>query len=443
MSLSKPYRYYQQEADDAIYNELLVANKCLVKMFCGTGKSLVMRKCKFARDKKLVVYVFPSLALIYQFHEDYLKGCKNPIIYVSSESNTGLSTTDPHKIQKFLNDNSKKNKIICSTYQSYDVLINNININQKIDLCIYDEAHRAVGETYQKLIFENNICEKQIFFTATPDNRNGVVMYDRENPELSNCGKLVYEYTYLNGLNDGYLNSFQIRIDLSTENTNKSVYESIARAIIVTGNSRVLTFHSGVNGESDTTVLNFTNQRLFIDAFESVVNNEFPNKKDFYKKINMIALHSGNTNIRTQLLENLDNTTDNEIMIICSCETIKEGVDTKKANMCVFVDPKSSLISIIQNFGRIDRKPEGCVRPSTILIPCWVDKEKYVECDGDQDKRDEIIRQDMMKEGNFNGILNVLSALKQEDPDIYDICLNYPTTFSPREIRDNLKKQGY
>jgi ubiquinone/menaquinone biosynthesis C-methylase UbiE len=40
----------------------------------------------------------------------------------------------------------------------------------------------------------------------------------------------------------------------------------------------------------------------------------------------------------------------------------------------------------------------------------------------------------MGQTGNFNGILNVLSALKQEDEDIYDICLSYPNTFSPQEI---------
>ena len=51
------------------------------------------------------------------------------------------------------------------------------------------------------------------------------------------------------------------------------------------------------------------------------------------------------------------------------------------------------------------------------MIPCWVDKNKYLECNGDKEKCDEIIRQDMNQGGNFNGILNVLSALKQEDED--------------------------
>jgi hypothetical protein len=127
-------------------------------------------------------------------------------------------------------------------------------------------------------------------------------------------------------------------------------------------------------------------------------------------------------------------------MIISSCETIGEGIDTKNANMCVFVDPKSSYVKIIQNIGRIVRKQQQI---STILIPCWVDKTKYLECNGDRDKCDEVIREDMSETGNFNGILNVLSALKQEDEDLYDICLHYPDTYSPQEIQSNLERQGY
>jgi predicted helicase len=147
---------------------------------------------------------------------------------------------------------------------------------------------------------------------------------------------------------------------------------------------------------------------------------------------------------RKKILNNFDLTPNNEIYIISSCETIGEGIDTKNANMCVFVDPKSSSVKIIQNIGRIVRKLLGIDKPnSTVLIPCWIDKTKYLECEGDKEKCDDVIRQDMNKDGNFNGILNVLSALKQEDEELYEICLHYPDTFSPQEIKSNLEKQGY
>ena len=38
----KTFRYYQSAANNAIHEELLVNNKCLVKMFCGTGKSRII-----------------------------------------------------------------------------------------------------------------------------------------------------------------------------------------------------------------------------------------------------------------------------------------------------------------------------------------------------------------------------------------------------------------
>jgi len=433
----KSFRGYQEEANQCISEELLINNKCLVKMFCGTGKSLLMRNCDAVKDKKLLVYVFPSLPLIDQFVSDYLFDFDNKI-NISSEKE---STTDSKKIIKFLKN--ENNKIICVTYQSFNTLIDCLNsLKIKINICCFDEAHHAVGLTYQELIFQNDKCEKQIFFTATPKNANGIVMYDSNNLDLNMCGKLVYDYSYMKGLNEGYLNPFEIRLNLYTENSNQSIYECIARGILASGNTRVLTFHSDVSeeSESETSVLNFVKEDLFIDAFHKIQREEFPRNKIKFKK--MVALHSNiSAKDRKKILKEFDSCSKNNIYIISSCETIGEGIDTKNANMCVFVDPKSSYIKIIQNIGRIVRKSDNPL--STILIPCWIDKSKYIECEGDKEKCDEIIRQDMNKQGNFNGILNVICALKQEDEDIYHICLHYPDRFSPMEIENNLKQQGY
>jgi superfamily II DNA or RNA helicase len=428
MSLSKEFRYYQVKADDAIYEELLINNKCIVKMFCGTGKSLLMRKCKTAQNQNLLVYVFPSLSLIDQFCADYFTKKDCPF-KISSESE---STTDPAQIIKFLK--KKTNKIICVTYQSYKTLLDNLG-STKINVCIYDEAHHAVGETYQKLIFEQeseseSSVVKQIFFTATPKNANGIIMYDRNNLNAGMCGKMVYDYSYLTGMNEEYLNPFEIRVDMYTANTNNSIYESIARAILISGNNRVLTFHADVNTDRDTSVLNFVNEAEFVNAFCKVLMEEFPEKASLYTKFKMIALDASiKMDQRRKILDNFDTTPDNEVYIISSCETIGEGIDTKKANMCVFADPKSSFVKIIQNIGRIVRKQS---KISTILIPCWVDKEKYIGCDEDREKCDEVIRSDLNKDGNFNGILNVLSALRQEDEDLYEACLYYG-----EEVDDN------
>jgi ribosomal RNA-processing protein 8 len=185
------------------------------------------------------------------------------------------------------------------------------------------------------------------------------------------------------------------------------------------------------------------NEEEFIKAFKEVQEREFPKVKK-YKKINMVGLSASlKGKQRSEILKRFEKN-GNDVMIISSCETIGEGIDTKNANMCVFVDPKTSYVKIIQNIGRIVRKIFGEEKPnSTVLIPCWVDKEKYLGCGGDKEKCDEVIRQDMSEGGNFNGILNVLSALKQEDEEIYDLCLHYPDSYSPQEISNHLEKHGY
>ena len=430
----KSYRKYQQEADDAITKCLLLEDNCLVKMFCGTGKSLIMRNVGAIKGKKMVAWVFPTIALSTQFHDEYLNDVSRESILMVSSSDESSASTDPEKIKKFLK--RKSCKYICVTYQSFGLFVNCLG-GTKIDLCMFDEAHHVCGHESQKLIFEENHCLKQIFFTATPKNANGIIMYGEEGM----CGPLVYDYSYLDGKCEGVLNGFDIRIDMYTENTNNSVYESIARAILTTGNNRVLTFHSDVNTERDTSVLQFVDESLFQEAFQKVLE-EFPEKVGFYQ-IKMLAMTSSMPNSkRTSMLKEFDTTPNNEIFVISSCETIGEGIDTKRANMCVFVDPKSSFVKIIQNIGRIVRKPEGVVNNATILIPCWVDREKYLECEGDPEKVDEVIRSEMNTGGNFNGILNVLSALKQEDEDLFDACLRYPDVFSPQEISRNLKRQG-
>jgi superfamily II DNA or RNA helicase len=266
------FRPYQQHAFDAIVHELQNNNKCIVKMFCGSGKSLIMHNIVKHFDLQSSVFVFPSLSLVDQFYTDYLKKSSSTL-KISSDAE---STTEIDVITKFINNKKITKKIICITYQSFNLLLNNLQGN-KIDVCCFDEAHHAVGNTYQKLNFnDDDAISKQIFFTATPKNANG-----RNDLSKSTCGNLVYDYSYLQGVNEGFLNPFEIRVDLFTENTNKSIYESIARAILTTGNSRVLTFHSNVNSESDSSIINFVDEK---------VKTEFPTKKGFYKKICMIGL---------------------------------------------------------------------------------------------------------------------------------------------------------
>ena len=417
MSFSKPFRPYQEKADERICFE--TKNRILVKMFCGTGKSLIMRYGKAFQNHSLCVYVFPSLSLIEQFKMDYLQDVQSPLLIISSDDD---STTNEEDIQTFLQQDG--NKIICITYQSFH-LIKDV----EIPMCVLDEAHHVTSETYQPLFLENTNIQRMCLFTATP-----------KKSDMIDYGESVYEYPYLRGVAEGYLNPFEIRVDLVGEESNNIIYESIARTYYTTGNNHILTFHADVNTESPTSVRNFVNQLEIQKAFDTI-------QKEFHSqpipKVHVRGFYSEmKAKERRALLETFDASQD--VFILSSCETMGEGVDTKNANMCVFVDPKSSFVKIIQNIGRIVRKEFGKHKPhSTILLPIYINKTKYESC-ATAEECDEAIRKDMATTGgDFSAILNVLSALKQEDEDLYEICLHYPNEYSPQEIEENLRTQGY
>ena len=443
-------RKCQIDAFNGIMNILRTDAKCITKMFCGTGKSRIIREVILNQNKDMSIIVFPSLALIRQYTNDYLQTIQSQkshkILNISSEIlDDFTSTTDPLEIRKFLK--LKKQKIICITYQSLETLVSNLG-NTVIGLACFDEAHRTTSDGVRELIYNSDKYEKQVFFTATPINQNGITMFERDEDEMGrygDCGKLASEYTYLQGLRDGILSLFELRVDLYTEDTIEHMYESIARAILASGNQRVLTFHADTseNSSSDTSVLRFVDEKLFKKVYRNVCEKEFPEKIGKIKKITFIPI-TAETKNKDEILEKLDKCGDNEIYIVSSCRTIGEGVDTKKANMCVFVDPKSSVNAIIQNIGRICRKVSQDEKPATVLIPVCINIEKYRKCGEDYDKMDEVLREQLndSDNGDFNAIMNVCVALKQEDPELFELCLKYPSQFTDSERMHSLNSQG-
>mgnify|MGYP000523482002 CR=1 FL=1 len=118
-------RPYQLEALLSIFRYL----KCIVKMFCGTGKSRIITNLIIHEKKELSVVVFPSLALIKQYSADYLNNKhfnKHKTINISSEILPTIeSTTDPKQIGMFLKLKNPKITIIQRLFaaSSYDLPI--------------------------------------------------------------------------------------------------------------------------------------------------------------------------------------------------------------------------------------------------------------------------------------------------------------------------------
>lgn len=168
-------RDYQIKANAAILSELESNDACLVKMFCGTGKTKIMVEGDINKEKNLILYVFPSLQLIEQFDGDYLsKVDPNLKIRVCSDSDD-ISNTNIEAIVAFLNLEIDELKYVLTTYQSLNTCYEAMDLaNVVADVTHFDEAHHCTADTYQKLIFgedtdgtmNSRFSNKQIFLAG-------------------------------------------------------------------------------------------------------------------------------------------------------------------------------------------------------------------------------------------------------------------------------------
>ena len=469
--------YLYKHQQEAIQHENK-HDKCLFNMWCGTGKTRVFTISMFIDNLNFNVIVFPSLGLINQYCNDYVLNQGEPFKTEFSKFNClAFCSDDERKLKlktkkiKYTTKESvlKKfieqlgNKLVVVTYQSFEKFINTcITSDIIINKLVYDEAHHLVGTNIQTIAFNNreldSIVEKTRYYTATPVNRNGITMYDREQPEHSDCGPIAYEYLYYQAVEDGICKPFETQITLYTqkpEYTNKyqPIFESIIRACLSGKYNywNVLTYHSYVNenemyNDGISFVKNFAslkNQKLVKKLFTRIQNEEYPHTQTLYSVDNVLlkGVHS-TTPKREAIISNFDKKIPGRIYILSSCGILNEGIDTKWANMGVPINPSRSIVKESQRIGRLVRIPEKNMPPAIILIPCMVDVSKYSSMDTTE-LRDQMIREELSECGNFNTALNVISAFKyQYDTELFDMCLRYPNMYAPKEVKKNLGNQG-
>jgi len=448
--------------------------KSLINIWCGGGKTRIIVCSIFEDGQDMNIIVFPSLGLINQFNNDYIL-CETFMDYfkqydclsVCSDSDKKLNkpvnidkgrfpninyTTNENKIKSTIKKSGKK--LFTVTYQSLEMFMKIIvDTGTTINRLYYDEAHHILGHNMKNIVFKNDelneLIEKTEFYTATPDNKNGITMYDREDNDNSDCGPIAYEYLFYQAVKDKVSKDFTMKLMLypkTKEDKYINLFKSIFRECL-TGEYdywNILTFHSMVEEKDDMATVNQLSkkEKLFKKCFLEVIE-EFPKMKSIYSVENVFLKGVGSkTRGREEILADFDKPEKGRIYLIASCKTLGEGIDTKFANMEIPINPGGSVVYEQQKLGRITRNPGGNNPNGIVLIPCWIDMEKYEGLD--KYERDDMIRQELQEGSNFNTFLNVMSAYKNQcDPELWELCLKYPKIYSPKEIVDNLDKQGF
>jgi superfamily II DNA or RNA helicase len=355
-----------------------------VDIFCGLGKSVILLEL-IVRFDGLMAIVMPSLSLVQQFCGKYLGPHRHLAFCTLAESTEGVAigTTDPAEAAAF----SSEPGIFVVTYKSLAKLLEHV---PDIERLLFDEAHHVAE---QANLYIKSLLAQVAYFSATLP---------------KNLGTMAFEFSYVDSLmsDPQYSQDFNIMCGMFTGEEGDSLPALIERAAEKTGNKRILTFHAKVNGESETSVRNFAR----------VAAAHFGDRAT-------VAYMDADTPMaeRVRLLERLDSTHDDQIFLLASCETIGEGVNTKRCNHIVFADPIKSYVKIVQKLGRCVRRQENDT-PSTVLIPIFPERAKYEACTT-AEERDALVRGEYSERGDFNPVFNFLCAVRESDQRLLDLIL--------------------
>ena len=394
-------------------------------MACGTGKTLT--SYWIAKNYRKVVIFVPSLLLLSQFYNDYMKAIigdneyEYNILLIGSDCDNDNRikekmdavniTTNKKEILKFLKDTKGENKIVFSTYQSSYILD---EILKETNLCfnfgIYDEVHKTCMKENRMMskMIECESINKKLFMTATAkilkDTKNDDDddrVYSMDDEEV--YGKKIYEYNITDAIKDKRLCDYRIYNVHTTENEMKKLIKNDKLEVVLKDirldaemNMKYVTagmmIIKAFNELSCTHLITYHNTIANAKIFTELLGKLF--KKYFDDDVNISMVDGGiSMKKRRKIINDFQ---ESEYGIICSCRSLCEGINIPIVDSLCFVDGRSSTIDLIQCVGRGLRLFGGKKR-CKILMPILL--ENY---DG----------------GKYSELVRVLKALNTCDTDL-------------------------
>ena len=443
ISIPKPEpRDYQIEALKSIRETLETNDRATAVMACGTGKTLLALWVTESIKPKTVLVLVPSITLVQQTLEEWSRnnswGNKFTYICVCSDSRVadGIQEdsiqlkasdvdfpvdTNPYIVRKFLERKTDQIKVVFSTYQSSDVVIEASKGLEPYDIAIFDEAHKTTGPQgglFALCLSETNIrISKRFFLTATPrhydirhkDDNGDFKVVSMDDAEI--YGPRAYTLTFGEAAKRGIICDYKVVISLVDGNEISQfsldhgitlvegdtigarwVANQIAieRAIKKTGAKRAITFHSRISSAKEFSSDSPRGIKQFLPDFNS-----------FH------VSGSQNSSERKQIIRAFREAPK---AIITNARCLTEGIDIPAVDMVAFVDPRQSRVDIAQATGRAMRKPRGSDKTTGyVVIPL------FVERSGDQSI------EEALEASDFAEVNSVLNAMREQDEDLVQI----------------------
>tara|TARA_B110000908_G_scaffold170447_1_gene230065 strand:- start:1342 stop:4659 length:3318 start_codon:yes stop_codon:yes gene_type:complete len=355
---------------------------------CGAGKSLTGFWMSQELGSKTTLIAVPSLSLIKQTLDVYLKefvarDIKVKFLCICSDEGIGKNDdiafktenigvpcdTDPVFIKQWLKDNRKENIVVFTTYQSGRIIAElSKELKLSFDVGIFDEAHKTVGSSkklFSHLLFDENISvEKRVYMTATERFYSGSKddMISMDNEDI--YGETFSFMSFKDAINEKLLTDYKIiTIDVKKSEiaefiksnrlvqlSDKWKKETEARSI-----SSMIALRKAMNRFDIKNVVSFHSS--IERAKRNMGIHSYITSTYGYKPIDTFTVSGkDSTRKRSEIVKEFASSNK---ALITNARCLTEGIDVPNIDCIVFADSRKSKVDIVQALGRALRKKEG------------------------------------------------------------------------------------
>ncbi len=414
LRVKNPYTLfdYQQFALNDVLTGFEKNDRGKMIMACGTGKTLVSLHVaeKIAGKGGFVLYLVPSISLILQSMREWSDNAniKHYYVAVCSDKSTGEEgsitelespvSTDAETLKPYIKNRPKDAMtVIFSTYHSIEVVQKAMK-GESFDIVFCDEAHRTTGvedQSFFTFVHDNkNIhSKKRLYMTATPRIYNdkiqakvGDALYSMDNEK--NYGPEFHKLSFTDAVQKYHaLSDFKVKIAIvPADKVDKDFQLSVAgKEMSMPLDERTLlaaVWHGIQYPEDDEEhpqllqkVIAFSNRIDRSQMFAGEITDHNNNSRSFEKVVrefNKVKPTGNNVEVRhVDGKHNAMNRRDkmrwlgrsNEDKTTCrilsNARCLSEGVDVPALDGVVFLNPRKSVVDVVQSVGRVMRKSPG------------------------------------------------------------------------------------
>ncbi|OLR89612.1 DEAD/DEAH box helicase [Actinokineospora bangkokensis] len=503
---SKSLRPHQQEALDTVIEKFEHHDRGQLIMACGTGKTFTSLKIaeEAVGSDGTVLFLVPSISLLSQTLREWTQEaavelrpfavCSDVRVGRKQTEDMGVvdlaepATTNAAKLLQRLGRTSPTGKmtVIFSTYQSIQVVADAQAAGLgAFDMVICDEAHRTTGVTLagedesafvrvhdQKFLK----AKKRLYMTATPR-----IYRDETRVKAAESAALV---TDMNKIEDYGPEFHRLGFGEAVDRGLLSDYKVLVLAVDESKVSRQ--FQSLLADENNELKLDdvaklvgcwnglakrgLDEQRLHVDAepmrravafaeniavsqrvaqMLEVVGEQMGQDSDEDDPLVLQAQHVDGTfnvlerNRRLDWLKADQDAGTNECRILTNARCLSEGVDVPALDAVLFLNPRNSVVDVVQSVGRVMRlSRETDKKYGYVILPIGVPVDMPPEVALADNKKYKVVWQVLQAlrahDERFNAMINKIELNRNRDDKLQVIGIG----FDDQERRtDNVDRQ--